>query len=413
VDAELIDGIPATAQNVLIVGSLPETAADHPRLSWTPYEHSVSNAVDGALQPSKSIQPDDPLVIAFTSGTTGKPKGAMLSHRNILFDAASQDYQLRLRHDDRGIVAAPMCWTGGLMLITQPFLLRGLPITIIRKWNPSEVVEAIAADGCTVFGGVPTLLGQLVKHLQASPKVGLHIRAILCGGGNHTRGFDASVMQTLQPELYVFCYGMTESTGPLLYTGETEITLEKELALGYPAWHVEHQLRNGDGSEVERGEPGELVVRGPTISQGYFGQGSEGDSPFADGWFRTGDILRTGADGCLYFVDRAKDMIKSGGINVFAAEVEQAILAAFRDVVDDVAVVAAPSTTWGEAVVAFVKPRAGGQVDTALVASALRGMIAPYKIPKQVFTVEDVPRNFSGKIDKMELRSRLTQVDIG
>jgi fatty-acyl-CoA synthase len=350
---------------------------------------------------------DAPLLMVFTSGSTGRPKAIQLTQRNLVWDAIGQSYYLRLRPGDRQLLGTPMCWTGGIVLVTQAFLLNGLPIDILPAWTIDAAVEAISVRGCTVFGTMPLLVRQLLDVARQPDGPKLHLRTLVCGGGAHTSDFDNDVIGLLGVEDYLYIYGLTESTSAAMCTGSTEMTLRKELGIGFPAWYVDHRIVDEDFNDVAPGLAGQLLLRGPTITPGTTRCGLPGPE-IRDGWMCTGDVVRADEDGCLFFVDRAKDMVKTGGLNVYAAEVEQSIVRAHGSIISDVAVVGVPSKQWGEAVVAAVELADDSTIDEAAFLAALRGMLADYKIPKRVIYGE-LARTSTGKINKPLLRQTLAR----
>jgi fatty-acyl-CoA synthase len=375
--------VPSARYDDLVAQSCPAALADH------------ANALDAAL------------LMVFTSGSTGRPKSVLLSQRNVLWDALGQSHYLRLRQDDRQLLATPMCWTGGLILVTQAALLTGVPIDILPAWDADAALAAVAERGCTVLGSLPVLVRDLLDAAARRAARGAapaKLRVLVCGGGPHTTEFDTGVLDALGPEHYLFVYGLTESTGPATYTGNTETTLRKELGIGFPAWYLDHRLVDEDGASAAPGSPGELLLKGPTITSGGSADSGLTGPDVVDGWLRTGDIVREDEDGCLFFIDRAKDMIKTGGLNVYAAEVEQAVIRRYPELVSDVAVFGVPSSRWGEEVVATVELVSGGNADEAGFLAGLREMMADYKVPKRVVFVGEFPRTATGKIDKPRMR---------
>jgi fatty-acyl-CoA synthase len=367
--------------------------------------------------PTSPVRPSDPVLLIYTSGTTGSPKGALLTQANVLIDALSQAAMWRLRKSDHQLLAAPMAHTAGMILLTQASLLCGCSISILPSWDVDAALAAISGHQITSLAGGLVIFDQLSR---AGSEVDLRrwlesIRLTVAGGSPHTKELDARIMRTVNPVDYMFGYGMTESTSFVTCTRNTEHTLAHPLSIGYPVWHTECRLVPAqEGHDVDASttlgadEPGELIVRGPTISPGYYRLDASDGPQLEPGWFRTGDILRRDSDYNFYFVDRARDMIRTGSLNVYAADVEAAIRQYASDLVCDVAVVGAPSKRWSEAVVAFVVPNADTHVDAQVIRSRLHDRVGHYKIPKAVFFVPSNPREeINGKIDKRSIRALL------
>jgi len=407
-DRQLVDG-PA-ARSDRLVGFPDVTRLADLRVEgalW--YEELASGPADDPTAERRPWPPDTPLVLVFTSGTTGAPKGVLLSQGNLVAQAASMLMHFGLHDDDVLVQGSPMSHTTGLVQGTQEFLIRGLPIVLLRKWTAASVAEACRTHSASVMTGALVLVERLLEAADADPETAAvlrRLRVIGTGGGLHTADFDHRVMTTLDPEIYLFGYGLTETTAFAVCTGTTAATLAREGGLGYPIWCVESRLVGEDEAAVPVGAEGELWLRGGTVTPGYFGQPARGPAE----WLPTGDIMRADEAGCLYFVSRKKDVIKTGGFNVYGSEVEAIVRERLGSTVRDVVVVGGPSRRWGEAVVAYVV--CDEELSLAQVQDAVHDDLGGYKMPKKIVRIDAIPTDYLGKVDKKELRARLSGMDI-
>jgi len=329
--------------------------------------------------------PDNPALIAYTSGTTGAPKGAVLSHGNILANSESVALTWRWEQQDRLVHALPIFHGHGLCVALYTSLLRGSSVVLLPRFDQDGVLDALAAHRATLFFGVPTMY----HRLAASARVGELSTLRLAVSGSaplaadlHRRILDRGGTDVLER------YGMTETLMTISnpYAGE-----RRPGTVGFPFPGVDVDV---DGEEI--------LVRGPTIFSGYWERPAATAERLVDGWFRTGD-LATVDDGYVTIRGRSSDLIVSGGYNVYPAEVEDVLL--MHPSVAEVAVTGTPSDEWGEAVTAWVvvsgTPTSGPEL-TAFAA----GFLAPYKRPRQVHFVTELPRNAMGKVRRVDLRPR-------
>lgn len=335
---------------------------------------------DGPVPALDRSEQDDPAMICYTSGTTGRPKGAVLRHGNLLAAAEAVRLAWRWSAGDRLLLALPLFHMHGLGVGVHGSLVAGASMVLVRRFDPAAVLAAVGEHDATLFFGVPTMYARLAEH----PSVGALGRLRLCVSGS------APLDPSLHRRLAERCgqsvlerYGMTETlmlvSNP--YDGE-----RRAGTVGFPLPGVELRLSDG-----------EIVVRGPSVFAGYRGRD---EGPDADGWFATGDIGELGADGYLRIVGRSKELIITGGFNVYPREVEDVLLS--HPAVAEAAVVGVPSEEWGETVVAYVVQ--AGNVDRSELIGYCRDRLAHFKCPRQVIFVASLPRNALGKVLRDDVR---------
>jgi fatty-acyl-CoA synthase len=383
-----------------LVGSLPADggprrviAADGPG-----YERLLAEASAEPLDESVGL--DELCLIMYTSGTTGRPKGAMLSHANITWNAVNVLIDHDLIAGEVALVAAPLFHTAGLNMQTLPVLLKGGTCLLVPAFDPARAFDLVSRHRVTFMFGVPAMFDQMARHPRWSEAELSSLRILTCGGSPVPTGLIAAYQE--RGLTFLQGYGMTEAAPGVLFL-DAEHAVSKAGSAGVPHFFSEVRVARPDLTPTEAGEAGEVLVRGPHVMSGYWGLPEETAAAFAEGWLRTGDVARTDDDGYVTIVDRLKDMIISGGENIYPAEVENAILA--HPDIADCAVFGVPDERWGEVGRAVVVGRAGARLDPEEVLAFLDGRIARYKIPKSVVIADELPRNPSGKLLKNRIRS--------
>ncbi|KOV83862.1 long-chain fatty acid--CoA ligase [Nocardia sp. NRRL S-836] len=371
----------------------------------TTHEHAISLDSFEELVGRGSAEPldvpvgiDDPALILYTSGTTGRPKGAVLTHANLLWNTFNLMVGVDIAADEVALVAAPLFHVAALTQTLLPTFVKGGHSVLTPRWDVDECVSLIERHGVTWLFGVSTMYADLAASPRWPGADLSSLRVLLCGGA----AIPDAVIHTYQDRGLVFCqgYGLTE-TAPGASFLEAADSVRKAGTAGPPVFLGDLRLA----------ETGEIEVQGPNVTPGYWNDPVATAAAFTpDGWFRTGDIGRLDDDGFLHVVDRLKDMYISGGENVYPAEVENAI--ADHPDVAEVAVVGVPDDRWGEVGRAFVRPRDGAAVDPAGLREFLLPRLAKYKIPVHVEVVAELPRTGSGKVLKSALR-RLPVVSSG
>lgn len=358
--------------------------------------------------PDVMVSEDDTAFQLYTSGTTGRPKGVMLAHRGTNMMRLSEHFEpaYHWERDDSFINALPNFHLLHLG-ITLQCLYNGVSITIVRQFDPTLVLKTLTALHPTLLTLTPTMLQMLLDHPDAANADFSSLRLTLYAGSPISLGLIKRAIATM-PGKFMQFYGSTEAGGASSILRPDEHDLEDEAKLqscGRPLPLVEFRIIDGEGREVAVGEPGELLIRQPAITKGYWRQLETTSSVLENGWYRSGDIARKDAEGLYYIVDRAKDMIVSGGENIYSAEVENAL--STHPNVAGVAVIGVPDPRWGEAVKAIVIAREGGtDADAQALIAWCRERLASYKVPKSVDFVDAFPLVPSGKISKKALRAR-------
>ena len=372
-----------------------------PRLEARPYEALLAGQGDEEPVMEQEITSEAPFIIMYTAGTTGKPKGAVLTQGNCLYNALSLQVDMEFTSGDRDLVALPMFHIGGIGLFTLPMLYVGGTVVIQRSFEPNQALDLLRREGITLFFGVPAIFLFLIQSPEFNPKAFAGVRLVMSGGAPlppslvdqyHTQGI---ILQQ--------GYGMSEAA-PSIATLAKPWALSKKGSVGRVVFHLEARVGGDDGNELPRGEVGELLLRGPNVMQGYWNRPEANEEAFSGGWFHTGDLARMDSEGFLYMVDRKKDMFISGGENVYPAEVENAIFA--LEQVAEAAVIGLPDPKWGEVGCAVVVLKEGQSLQAQEVSAHLKTCLAKYKIPKKVVFTEALPRNAAGKVLKRNLRGQ-------
>jgi fatty-acyl-CoA synthase len=372
---------------------VPETAHDLPARAQT--------ATPRAARPIARY--DDVVSILYTSGTTGRPKGALCTHRTMHYNALNSLEPYGLTPGDRYLAVLPFFHAAGLNSITHPLLSLGGSVLIAPGFDPNQVVSLLAdpARRITQFSGAPVMYQVMATVPTFEAARFHHLTHCQVGGGflnyDVTKAFhDRGI--PLSPG-----YGSTEM-GPIVSVVRPVDALRKFGSCGAPVQYTHVRVVGEDGQDVAPGETGEVWAHGPAITPGYWRRDTDDDTAFAGEWFRTGDAVVQDDEGFLTIVDRYKDMYKSGGECVFPAEVER-ILHGHPDIAD-AAVIPIPDDRWGEVGRALLVPRDGVALDPATVAAHCRDRLAGYKVPAEFLVIEPFARNVTGKIPKAELKAK-------
>lgn len=353
-------------------------------------------------------RPDDAVLQLYTSGTTGNPKGAVLSNRNLFaLRRHSDDLDLpytKWDDDEAVLVAMPCAHIGGTGLGIMA-LAAGLPGVILAEFNPDGVFDAVEKHGVTRFFMVPAALHMLLMHPRCASVDYSRLKYILYGAAPIPLELLRQCIKMFGAQ-FIQAYGMTETTGTICMLPPEDHDPEGNARMrsaGKPLPGVEIRILGPDGQDCAVGEVGEVVTRSSNNMIGYWNLPDATARTMEDGWIRTGDAGYLDADGYLFIHDRMKDMIITGGENVYPAEVESAIFG--HPAVQEVAVFGVPDDKWGEAVKAAVVAKPGETVDEATIIAWARERIAPFKCPRSVDVIDALPRNASGKILRKDLRA--------
>ncbi len=355
-----------------------------------------------------AIDPDDAYCILYTSGTTGKPKGAVLPHRQVLWNAINTVISWGLGEKDVSPILTPMFHSGGLFVFLVPLFYAGGRIVLARNFDPEESLQMIVDEKCTVILGVPTLFQVWMNSPMFAEADFSHVHFFISGGAPCPPSL-IEAWSCIKGVTMRQGYGLTE-VGVNCFSMTDEEALRKAGSVGKPIFHSQMRLVDTAGKDVPPGETGELIIAGPHVCAGYWRNPAATAQSLVDGpstssggpWFHTGDMARQDQQGYFYIAGRYKDMIISGGENVYAAEVE----AVFREheAVSDAALIGQPDEKWGEVGLMIVALKPGGSVTGAELQAFCRERLARYKVPKRVEFVDALPYSPYGKVIKAELR---------
>jgi len=340
----------------------------------------------------------DTASILYTGGTTGIPKGVMLSHENINAAIHTVIFLERSNENDRSLCFLPFNHVFGQMHIMNATILSRGCLDLMPGFDMDRVLDCMRTGRITKFFAVPTIFVRLLNLERLENKLG---RVRYCFSAAASLAADVVHQWKERTGLPIHeGYGMTEAAPTVAYNHYYRHVIG---SVGTEVPGVEIQIRDQNGVQMEQGQEGEICVRGPNIMKGYLNNPEETQAAFWErGWFRSGDIGIIDEDGYLYIIDRLKDMIITGGENVYSLEVEEALYT-YPDV-QECAVIGAPDKEWGERVMAFIIPRPNKSIDDKKLQRFLKSRLSPYKVPKLFFTVSDFPRNPAGKVLKRELR---------
>ncbi len=366
-----------------------------------PYE----TLLEGSAEPvPNSYHPkaDDPLIIIFTSGTTGKPKGAMISHRNSYAIAKATVDMGGITHEDRTIINMPTSHVAGTHDLIAHQLYAGSSAVLCPRFDPREALEFYQKYKITLTGGVPTMYRLMFKACNVKDYDTSSITKFIISGEPQTPEFMARLAEAFPNATIFASFGMSETAGFFTFTRpeddfETIISTE-----GAPAPGFEMKAVRPDNTWCEPGEVGELLIKGESVIQFYMDE-KDNAGVFENGWFRTGDIGFMDERGYLHYVGRSKEMYKSGGYNVYPLEIET-YLNAYPGV-NTSAVISMPHEIWGETGYAFIIPEEGAEFTEADIRQYCKKGLADYKQPNKIFVTADVPRSNIGKVAKKQLKN--------
>ncbi|MFJ2087437.1 long-chain fatty acid--CoA ligase [Micromonospora chokoriensis] len=382
----------ARTPHVLVTG---EGAVDRPGLA-----HLARSAA--AFTDHADTTHREPAAIVYTSGTTGRPKGAVLTHGNLTWVALNCVVDYDVVSTDVALMISPLFHVASLGMGALPVILKGATMVIEKGFEPGRALAQIERHGVTMLSGVPTTYQLMADHPAWASTDLSTLTKLTCGGS----AVPARILNAYEARGLSFAqgYGMTEAS-PGATALPATMTRVKQGSVGLPHFFTDVRITDPTGAVLATGGVGEIEVAGPNVFPGYHGRPEATAEAFtADGWFRSGDLGHLDADGYLYISGRLKDMIISGGENIYPLELEQ--LLTEIDGVTSAAVIGVPDERWGEVPWAILTVREGASVDTDTVRACLDGRIARYKLPKNVVIVDELPRTASGKVRKADLRTR-------
>lgn len=339
--------------------------------------------------------------IVYTSGTTAAPKGAMMTHGAMLAQYYSVIHHFEYKRTDRALAALPLYHTAQMHAFTTPQMMVGAHTTIIEAPAPEQVLALVERERITSFFAPPTVWISLLRHPDFTTRDLSSLKNIYYGASIMPVPVLHELRERLPGARPYNAYGQTE-IAPCATILAPEDHDARPASCGRPVLNVETRVVDPDMNDVPPGTHGEIVHRSPQLLTGYWNKPAETAEAFAGGWFHSGDVGYFDEDGYLYIVDRIRDVINTGGVLVASREVEEVLFT--HPAVSEVAVVGLPDEKWIEAVTAFVTPRPGHEVDEAALIAHARQHLAPFKLPKKVVFVDNLPRNTAGKLLKRELR---------
>ncbi|MGW0819229.1 acyl-CoA synthetase [Streptomyces viridiviolaceus] len=338
----------------------------------------------------------DIAIIMYTSGTTGRAKGAVLTHGNLIWNSVNTLVDGEFSAGDVTLLSAPLFHTAALNMTCLPTVLKGGTLVLEDSFSPARTLDLIERLRVTVMFGVPAMYQQVAAAARFADADLSSVRMLLCGGAP----VPEALIRTYQDRGIGFLqgYGMTEAS-PGVCLLDADHALDKPGSAGLPHFFTDIRIVDPAGDDAARGE---LLVEGPNVMRGYWNLPEETAAALQDGWFRTGDIAAADEDGYVSIVDRAKDMIISGGENIYPAEVEKALHG--HPAVEDCAVIGIPDEKWGEVPRAVVVLAPGAEATAEDILVFLDGRLARYKIPKSLVFTDALPRSGAGKLLKPRIR---------
>jgi len=353
-----------------------------------------------------AAQPDDAINIQFTSGTTGLPKGATLTHFNVLNNGYFCGQAMKLTDQDSLCIPVPLYHCFGMVLGVLASVTHGASMVFPSEaFEPQAVLEAVSEEHCTALHGVPTMFIAELEHPDFKSFDLSNLRTGIMAGAPCPIEVMRKVISEMNMDQVTICYGMTE-TSPVSFQSATGDPLEKRVStVGRIHPHVQVKIINEQGAVVPRGDSGELCTRGYSVMLGYWGDEEQTDESIDPaGWLHTGDLAVIDDEGYCDIVGRVKDMIIRGGENVYPREIEEYLFQ--HPKIQEVAVFGIPDERFGEAVVAWIKLREGESLDADGIRDYCNEQIAYYKVPKHIFIVDEFPMTVTGKIQKFIMREK-------
>ncbi|MFQ5578317.1 MAG: long-chain fatty acid--CoA ligase [Anaerolineae bacterium] len=347
---------------------------------------------------------EDTAVILYTSGTTGQPKGAELTHFNMFFNAVISTQLVDLSSDEVSLVVLPLFHSFGQTVQMNATVYGSGTLVLIPRFDPDAVLGAMEKENVTIFCGVPTMYWALLHHPQADKydlqNIAANLRACASGGA----ALPVEVLKAFEAKFNVPIlegYGLSE-TSPVASFNHLDRE-RKPGSIGTPIWGVDMKVVDADDNELPPGEPGEVVIRGHNVMKGYYQRPQVNQEVMRGGWFHTGDVATTDEDGYFYIVDRIKDMIIRGGFNVYPREIEEVLMT--HPAISLAAVIGVPHDEYGEEIKAFVVLKPGASATPDELVAWSKANMAAYKYPRLVEIRETLPMNATGKLLKTQLRA--------
>jgi acyl-CoA synthetase (AMP-forming)/AMP-acid ligase II len=357
---------------------------------------------DAPPVPPVAVEADDVHRLMYTSGTTGRPKGVMLTHANLAWKNLAHLVEFGFTGDDLGLACGPLYHVGALDLTTTTLIAAGATTIIHRVFDAAKVVDELERSRVTTVWLAPAMVNAIMALPDVEQRDLSSVRVIINGGEKMPIPLIERIQRTFPSAWFADAYGLTETVSGDTFLDRDSI-VTKLGSVGRPCLYLELDVWDETGGSVPAGERGEIVLRGPKVFKGYWRDPEATATAFAGGWFHTGDIGVRDEDGYVFIVDRLKDMIVSGGENIAGSEVERVLYE--HEAVLEAAVVGRPDERWGEVPVAYVVRRDGTSASEDELVEHCRARLARFKVPKAVAFLDALPRNPSGKVLKRELRA--------
>lgn len=356
-----------------------------------------------AAPPAIEIDENDPIFLLYTSGTTGFPKGALYTHKMLFWNSVNTSISLIINSTSRTINCMPFFHTGGWNVLLTPFLHHGAYTCLVKKFEAETILKLLEEEKASLFMGVPTMLNMMSNDVSFDNRTLSHLHYIIVGGEPmpiplierwHHKG--VPIRQG---------YGMTE-VGPNLTSLHQDDAVRKKGSIGRPNFYVETRIVDQQGKPVPANTPGELQLKGPMVTPGYWQNAEATEKAFDGSWFKTGDRVREDEEGYLFVVDRIKNMFISGGENVYPAEIERVLMS--HPGIAEAAIIGVPDAKWGEVGRAYICVKGTTNMDEAMLLQYCHERLARFKIPKQIVFLAELPKNDTGKIDRKILKREMT-----
>lgn len=363
---------------------------------------SFTSIMRPPVRPFPEIDDEDTAAILYTSGTTGRPKGAMLTHQNLFSNANDTARYLTMNESDLVVAALPMFHVFCLTVCMNAPLMNGAAILIVPKFSPAEVFKLIKKHQATIFSGVPTMYNYLYQYEGADEAGFRSIRLCISGGA----AMPVALLKSFEERFGVLVlegYGLSEASPVTCFNPFS--TGRKPGSIGTNILNVKNKVVNELGEELPAGQVGELIVKGPNVMKGYYKMPEETAHTIKDGWLYTGDLAKRDEDGYFYIVDRKKDMIIVGGYNVYPREIEEVLY--LHPEIAEAVVIGVPDPNTGEAVHCYVVPK-NKTLREDDVLSHCKKHLAKYKRPSAIVFMDEIPKNSTGKILRRALKDILT-----
>lgn len=386
-------------------GEYQEEVAKLESLSKIPARRTIADftrflteTINDNYTPITDIDQEDAVMILYTAGTTGLSKGAIINHRMLFWNSINTALRLDLTTTDHTQSYAPFFHTGGWNVLFTPFIHHGGSHTLLTKFDADLILQLMEKERATILFGVPTML-QMMADSPFFNNVDLStVRYAIVGGAPmpipliniwHKKG--VYIRQG---------YGLTE-VGPNVFSLHQDDAIRKKGSIGFPNFYFDVKIVDESGNELGANEVGELWLKSPVVTPGYWRKPEETVKAITDGWFHTGDMVTKDDEGYFFVVDRKKNMFISGGENVFPAEIEKFLLT--NPVIKEAAVIGIQDEKWGEVGKAFIVTKEGENISSAEAAEYCKGKLAKYKTPKYFVVVKEIPKNEAGKTDRKKL----------